>query len=186
MRLLSNSGQNSLPVESLHTRVWEDILLEHRSKLAVDGLFREAVGAQWKDNIPLLNLVHSDDLKYGDIVSRFFNLFFQGLFVWVSFIDCEGSIPWVIFDTPIAKVVWWFRAPMLMNSWDTLCLMRFWQADLLSEMLWKRAMLASHHILQLFADHSVARGESVWQYPFKLDQICERRFSGQVHHLVKS
>jgi hypothetical protein len=56
-----------------------------------DSLFREALESQKKDNIPLVHLIHSDNLKSVDIVGRFFNVFFQGFVVWVSFIDCEGS-----------------------------------------------------------------------------------------------
>jgi hypothetical protein len=61
---------------SRSSRVRDSILLEHRDKLVVDGVFREAPESQKKDNTPLLDLAHSDDLKYVDIFCRFFNVFF--------------------------------------------------------------------------------------------------------------
>jgi len=45
----------------------------------VDGLFREALESQKKDNTPLLHLVHSDDLKYVDIFGRFSTFSFKDL-----------------------------------------------------------------------------------------------------------
>jgi hypothetical protein len=47
----------------------------------MDGLFREALELQKKDNTPLRHLVHSDDLKHVDIFGRFLNPFFQGFIV---------------------------------------------------------------------------------------------------------
>jgi hypothetical protein len=99
----------------------------------MDGLFREVLESQKKDNAPLLHLVHSDDPKYFQIFGRFFNLFFQGFVLWVSFIDCEGSTPWVISDAPIAKVGWRFHGQMLINSWYTRSLVdRLWPGHQLS------------------------------------------------------
>jgi hypothetical protein len=56
--------------------VRDNIVLEHRNKLVVDGVFREALESQKKDNTPLLDLAHSDDLKYVNIFGCFFNVFF--------------------------------------------------------------------------------------------------------------
>jgi hypothetical protein len=67
--------------------------VEYRNRLVVDDLFRESLESQKNDNTPVFNLVHSDGLKYADIFARFFNLFFQGFVVRVSFIDYEGSTP---------------------------------------------------------------------------------------------
>jgi hypothetical protein len=69
--------------------------------------------------VHLVHLIHADDLKYDDIFRRFFNVFFQRFVIWVSFIDCEDSISWVISDTSIVKVGWRFHGQMLMNSRDT-------------------------------------------------------------------
>jgi hypothetical protein len=49
------------------------------NKLLVDGLFQEALESQKKDDAPLLHLVHSDDLKYLDIVRRFATFSFKDL-----------------------------------------------------------------------------------------------------------
>jgi hypothetical protein len=87
--------------------------------LVVDSFFREDLESQKRDNIPLLNLVHSDDLKYADIVRLSLNVFFQGFVIWVSFIDRESSTLWVISDAPIAEVDWRLHGQILMNSWDT-------------------------------------------------------------------
>jgi hypothetical protein len=64
--------------------VRDGILVEHRNKLGVDGLCREALESQRKGNIPLpdlLHLVHSDDPKSSEIFGRLFNVFFQGFVV---------------------------------------------------------------------------------------------------------
>jgi hypothetical protein len=63
-------------ISSHSSRVRDGILLEHRNKLVVDGLFREALELQNKDNTSLLHLVHSDNLKYLHIFVLVFNIFF--------------------------------------------------------------------------------------------------------------
>jgi hypothetical protein len=50
----------------------------------VDSRFREALESQKKDKtprLPLLDSVHSHDLKDVEIFGRFFNFFFQGFVV---------------------------------------------------------------------------------------------------------
>jgi hypothetical protein len=101
MKPLPNSGPKGPPAQFRRTQ--EGVLLKHCNNVPVDGVFREAVESQKKDNTPLLQLVHSDDLKYADSFRRFFNVFVQRFVVCFSFIDCEGSIPCVIFDPSIAK-----------------------------------------------------------------------------------
>jgi hypothetical protein len=58
--------------------------MDPRNRLQVNGLFRDALESQKKDNTLLLHLVplvHSGGLKYDHIFRRFFSLFYQGFTV---------------------------------------------------------------------------------------------------------
>jgi hypothetical protein len=46
----------------------------------IDDLFREALESQEKDNTPLFRFVHSDDVKYAEILAVFSTFSFKDLF----------------------------------------------------------------------------------------------------------
>jgi hypothetical protein len=91
MRPPPNAGPKSPPcrIESHHNWVGNGILLADRDKLVADGLFRETLESQRKDNTSLLHLVPSEDLKYCYIFARvstfsFKDLLFQFLLLTVK------------------------------------------------------------------------------------------------------
>jgi hypothetical protein len=69
--------------------------------------------------VHLVHLVHSNDLKYVDIVDLFQH-FLSRICCLSFFIDCEGWTPSVIHDAPITKVGLRFHGQMLMNSQNIL------------------------------------------------------------------
>jgi hypothetical protein len=139
MRPLPNSGQNRQMV-SLQNLValeyetafswstatsswWIWMTFFERSWVAEKGQHSSAPFALFAPFAPFAPFTPFAPFRRSELFwyfSSFFNHFFQGFIVWVSFIDREGSTLWVISDVPIAKVGWRFRGQIFMNSWETL------------------------------------------------------------------
>jgi hypothetical protein len=68
-------------ISSYSSRRWHSSGAPQHNKLGADDLSREALESKKTDNTPLFHFVPYDDLKYADILGRFFNIFFQGFVV---------------------------------------------------------------------------------------------------------
>jgi hypothetical protein len=71
--------------------------VEHRNKFVVNGLFREILESQRKDNTPLLHLIHSDDLKHIRFLVMFSIFSFKDLlFEFLSLTVKVSLIEWYL------------------------------------------------------------------------------------------